>query len=115
MEILLGIVSSFSCGKEVKGEEVEKRMMVVWECVKRGCVLCAISCDYILFDGVYPVARAENLMRGGWGARRDKRAVFLFSPRRRFVLIRSERCKQRECDQNLIKLCFVFLLGRELI
>lgn len=54
----------FSCGKEVKGEEVG--LVGGGGGVKRGRVLCTISCDYILFDGVYPVgsARAENSMRG---------------------------------------------------
>lgn len=89
-----------------EGEEVGMRV-VVWECVKRDCVSCTISCDYILFDGVYPVgfARAENSMRG-----QDETSVQFFSSLLCgvFFLIRSERREQRECNQYLMKLWVFF-------
>lgn len=44
----------------------------------RDCVLCTISCDYILFDGVYPVgsARAKSM----WGQTKQ----MCIPPRRSF-------------------------------
>lgn len=82
----------FSCGKEVRGGMGGGAVQWWWWWCKAGPRLSAtISCDYIFFDGVYPVgsAQAENWM---WG---QDEPVFLFFPQWRFFLIISKIRKQR--------------------